>query len=357
VRTIDHGGHQTKVGIITVPSFYQDSDAAARGERDYRSVTNDVRKLISELKTEGVTALVMDLRANGGGNLQEAIGLTGLFIGNGPVVQVRQTGGQIEALNDTDSTIAWDGPMSVLIDRYSASASEIFGGAIQDYGRGLIIGQQSYGKGTVQSVSPLDRYVAPSLSSSREASFGQLTLTTGKFYRITGESTQHRGVTPDISLPSAISTADIGESTMESVLPWDRIRPAKFAASGDIHGDLSDLLTAHNQRVGGDANYQYLLQNIAAYETLRKNKSLSLNLKQRQQEREQLDKDRLQRENQRRHALGLPEFATLADLEKDKSDAPDPLLSEATQITADFAPWWSVHSKINSNIRTARTAL
>lgn len=336
IRTIKRDGRDVKVGVITVPSFYQDTDAAQSGDPNYRSVTRDVRKLLESLKTEGVEAIVMDLRADGGGNLQEAIGLTGLFIGTGPVVQVRQTGGQIEALDDTDSVVAWSGPLTVLIDRYSASASEIFSGAIQDYGRGLVIGQQSYGKGTVQNVYPLDRFAA-----NREPGFGQLTITTGKFYRITGESTQHRGVQPDITLPSAISTDDVGESAQESALPWDRIRPASFMRSNDFKPILDQLVTAHKQRTAQDANYQYLLQNISAYDALRKEKSLSLNLKKRQQEREQQDKSRLDRENARRTSLGLPTLASLEVLEKNKEEAPDALLSEAAEITADLDSWWS----------------
>ncbi|MGC3980487.1 MAG: carboxy terminal-processing peptidase, partial [Steroidobacteraceae bacterium] len=336
IRTVKRDGKDVKIGVITVPSFYQNTDEAQNGQPDYRSLTRDVKKLIDDLKTQGVEALVMDLRADGGGNLQEAIGLTGLFINTGPVVQVRQTDGQIEALDDTDSTVAWDGPMTVLIDRYSASASEIFSGAIQDYGRGLVIGQQSYGKGTVQNVYPLDRFAA----NSKDPGFGQLTITTGKFYRITGESTQHRGVQPDISLPSAISVDDVGESTQESALPWDRIRPAKFTRSNDFKPILDSLVSTHNQRVMQDANYQNLLKNIGAYDALRKEKSISLNLKARQQERKEQDAGRLERENTRRASLGLPTFADLEALEKSKDEAPDALLSETAEITADLDTWW-----------------
>ena len=344
IRTIKRDGRDIKIGVITVPSFYQDTDAAQRGDSNYRSLTRDVRNLIEQLKREQVEAIVMDLRADGGGNLQEAIGLTGLFIGAGPVVQVRQTGGQIEALDDTDSTAAWTGPMAVLIDRYSASASEIFSGAIQDYGRGLIIGQQSYGKGTVQNVYPLDRFAV----NNKEPGFGQLTITTGKFYRVTGESTQHRGVQPDITLPSAISTDDVGESTQESALPWDRIRPAKFVRSSDFNTVLSSLTNAHNQRITQDANYQYLLQNISAYDSLRKQKTISLNLKKRQQEREQQDQARLARENARRTQLGLKPVANLEAIEKE--EAPDALLAEASEITADLDVWWEHGHSLNANV-------
>lgn len=338
IRTIKRNGQDIKVGVITVPSFYQDSDAAQRGDADYRSLTRDVRKLIEQLKKEGVEALVMDLRADGGGNLQEAVGLTSLFIKAGPVVQVRQTGGQIEALDNTENSVAWTGPLTVLIDRYSASASEIFGGAIQDYGRGLIIGQQSYGKGTVQNVYPLDRFAV----NNRDPGFGQLTITTGKFYRITGESTQHRGVQPDITLPSAISVDDVGESTQESALPWDRIRPANFERTNNFQPILGKLLAAHNERIATDANFQNLLQNISAYDSLRKQKTISLNLKQRQAERQQQDQDRLTRENARRTQLGLKTVAKLEEVEKE--EGPDALLAEAAEITADLEQWWQTGS-------------
>lgn len=358
VRTVQREGKDLKIGIITVPSFYQDTDAEQAGDPNYRSLTRDVRNAINELKKEQVQAIVMDLRANGGGNLQEAIGLTGLFINTGPVVQVRQTGGHIEALDDTDKGIAWDGPLTVLIDRYSASASEIFAGAIQDYGRGLIIGQQSFGKGTVQTVNPLDRF-----SASQDAGFGQLTITSGKFYRITGESTQHRGVQPDITLPSAINLEDIGESSMESALPWDQIKTTKFNKYSDLKANIfsvsNEINTEHTQRVAQSPSYQYLLQNIAAYETLRSEKAISLNLKARQQQRENLDKARLERANARNRSLGKPVYENLEALEKQenqeaqkKDDTSDALLLETVEITADFNQRWS---SILSN-RLANTA-
>lgn len=334
IRTIKRDGKDIKVGVIAVPSFYQDYDAHARGDQNYRSTTRDVRNLINDLKTAGAEAIVIDLRANGGGNLQEAVGMVGLFIPMGPVVQVRQTGGEIEVLNDEEPGVAWDGPLSVITDRYSASASEIFSGAIQDYGRGLIIGQQTYGKGTVQNLYPLDRYAV-----GKDPGFGELTITIGKFYRVTGESTQLRGVMPDITLPSSISTEDAGESTQESALPWDRIRAAGFTRLGNLKPAVDPLLQAHNQRIANNADYQYLLKNISAYDQIRKEKTVSLNLKERQQEREQLDKARLERENARRVADGLKPLANLEALEKDKDDTPDPLLSEASEITADLDNW------------------
>ncbi|MES1195580.1 MAG: carboxy terminal-processing peptidase, partial [Steroidobacter sp.] len=244
IHTIKRDGKEIKVGVITVPSFYQDYEANQRHDPNYRSTTRDVRNLINELKTEGVEALVIDLRSNGGGNLQEAVGMTGLFIPNGPVVQVRETGGDIQVLNDDDTKQVWDGPLTVLTDRLSASASEIFSGAIQDYGRGLVIGQQTYGKGTVQNLYPLDRF-----NANKTPSFGELTITIGKFYRVTGESTQHRGVQPDIALPSVISTEDVGESTQQSALPWARIRTANFSHSNNLKPSIDTLVQEHNQRV------------------------------------------------------------------------------------------------------------
>src|SRR5882762_11976960 len=196
MRTVVRNGKDVKVGIITVPSFYQDYDASRAGAKDYRSTTRDVQRLISELRKDGAEVLIMDLRANGGGYLPEAESLTGLFIDRGPVVQLRDTTGHIEVDDDPNPSIFYSGPMMVLVDRFSASASEIFAAAIQDYGRGLIIGQQTYGKGTVQNLYPLDRYAV-----GKDPGYGQLTITIGKFYRVTGESTQLRGVMPDVTLP------------------------------------------------------------------------------------------------------------------------------------------------------------
>ena len=343
IHTIKRDGKEIKVGVITVPSFYQDYDAHARGDKDYRSTTRDVRNLINELKTEGIDALVIDLRSNGGGNLQEAVGMTGLFIPKGPVVQVRETSGDINVLDDDDTQQVWTGPLTVLTDRYSASASEIFSGAIQDYGRGLIIGQQTYGKGTVQNLYPLDRY-----SLGKSPGFGELTITMGKFYRVTGESTQNRGVTPDIVLPSAIDTDDVGESTQQSALPWDRIRSANFVRTGNLKPSIAELEQSHDQRVSKDPNYQYMLKNIAAYEELRNEKVVSLNLQERKLEREKNDKERLDRENARRVAVGLKPVTSLEALEKNKDEIPDELLDEATQITADFDLWWHRNQNMNA---------
>ena len=200
-------------------------------------------------ENDHIDALIMDLRGNGGGHLTEATALSGLFIPGGPIVQLRETGGRVEVLDDPEPSIAWDGPLIVLVDRFSASASEIFAAAIQDYGRGIVVGQQTYGKGSVQNLYPLDRYAL-----GPDPGFGQLTVTIGKYYRVTGESTQHRGVQPDIAMPTAISTEEVGESTRESALPWDRIRPVEFGRETQLSQAVASLehtaRGAHRHRSG-----------------------------------------------------------------------------------------------------------
>ncbi len=299
MRKTQRGGKDIPVGVIDVPSFYQDYQARSEGDEDYRSTTRDVRRLIGELKAEGMKTLVMDLRNNGGGYLTEATALVGLFIEQGPVVQMRETGGRIEVLDDPEPGLAWDGPLVVLVNRASASASEIFAGAIQDYGRGLIVGQQTYGKGSVQNLYPLDRYAL-----GPKSGFGQLTVTIGKYYRVTGDSTQHRGVTPDIELPSMLSPADIGESTRDSALPWDRIRPAEFERQPGVEGELPLLAKLHDGRIDHDADFRALQGDIQSLDRIRAQTSVSLNLETRKAEREALDQERLERENARRKALG-----------------------------------------------------
>ena len=331
VRKVKRGDTELSVGIINVPSFYQDFDAKSAGAKDYRSTTRDVRKLIEELKQQDhITTLIMDLRGNGGGHLTEATGLSGLFIPGGPVVQLRETGGRVEVLDDPEPTVAWDGPLIVLVDRFSASASEIFAAAIQDYGRGLIVGQQTYGKGSVQNLYPLDRYAL-----GPDPGFGQLTVTIGKYYRVTGESTQHRGVQPDITMPTSISTEEVGESTRESALPWDRIRPVDFGKEIGLSDEVPTLEQAHEHRVATDPDFRALVADLDAFEKVRAQKKVSLNLKTRLAEREQADKERLARENARRAAHGQPAISKLADLAG--GEPPDAVLSETTEIAADLS--------------------
>jgi carboxyl-terminal processing protease len=330
MRVVQRNGRDVKVGIITVPSFYQDYDASRAGVKDYRSTTRDVQRLIGELKKDGAEVIIMDLRANGGGYLPEAESLTGLFIDRGPVVQLRDTTGRIEVDDDPEPSVFYAGPMIVLVDRFSASASEIFAGAIQDYGRALIIGQQTYGKGTVQNAHPLNYTIF-----GRKPELGQLNVTIGKYYRITGESTQDRGVTPDIAMPSLIDTAEVGESTRDRALPWDHIEPAAFKVEGDLKPLTASLEKLHQERTANSADFRYLHEDIAALDAMRSQKTLSLNLKTREAERKRLDDDRLQRENTWREAHGVKPVKSLEEIKDDASAGI--LLDEASQIAADLA--------------------
>jgi carboxyl-terminal processing protease len=330
IRKISRDGREVSIGVITVPSFYQDYQARVAGDGDYRSTTRDVRRLIGELRDAGVTAIVMDLRNNGGGHLSEATGLVGLFVDKGPVVQLKETSGRTEVLDDPEPGVAWDGPLVVLVNRASASASEIFAGAIQDYGRGVIAGQQTYGKGSVQNLYPLDRYAL-----GPKAGYGQLTVTIGKYYRITGDSTQHRGVSPDVLLPSAIDTDDVGESAQEHALPWDRIQAAEFGSERRLPtSEIADLVQRHDRRLTSDADLKALTEEIGALSRLRNQTSVSLNLKERQDERSAIDAERLAAENRRRAAHGETPLASLEGLESD--DQPDAVLAEAAQVAADL---------------------
>ena len=329
MRTVVRNGKEVKIGIITVPSFYQDYDASRAGAKDYRSTTRDVQRLISELRKDGAEVLIMDLRANGGGYLPEAESLTGLFIDRGPVVQLRDTSGHIEVDDDPNPAIYYSGPMLVLVDRFSASASEIFAGAIQDYGRGLIVGQQTYGKGTVQNAHPLNYTIF-----GRKPELGQLNVTIGKYYRITGESTQDRGVTPDIELPSLIDANEVGESTRDRALPWDHIEPATFRVEGDLKPIAATLGKLHAERTAGSADFKYLRADIAALNAMRSQKTLSLNLKTREAERKRLESERLERENAWRGAHDVKPVKSLEEIKDDATAGI--LLDEASQIAADL---------------------
>ena len=330
MRTIQRNCRDIKVGIITVPSFYQDYDASRAGAKDFRSTTRDVQRLIDELRKDGANVLIMDLRANGGGYLPEAESLTGLFIDKGPVVQLRDTTGRIEVDEDPDPSIYYGGPLIVLVDRFSASASEIFAGAIQDYGRGLIIGQQTYGKGTVQNAHPLNYTIF-----GRKPELGQLNVTIGKYYRITGESTQDRGVTPDIAMPSLIDANEVGESTRDRALPWDHIEPAAFKAEGDLRPVTATLQKLHDERTNNSADFHYLHDDIAALDQMRSEKTLSLSVKVRETQRQQQENARLARENAWLAAHDAKPVKALDEIKEDP--AAGILLDEATQIAADFA--------------------
>ncbi len=327
LKVIPRDGRDLRVGVINVPGFYSDYDAQRAGNADYRSTTRDVRRLIEELRKEKVDGLVLDLRGNGGGFLPEAQSLTGLFVDRGPVVQVQFAGGQKEVLEDSEQGVAWDGPLVVLIDRFSASASEIFAGAIQDYRRGIVVGQRSFGKGTVQNLLPLSRWSAKPVN-------GQLTVTIAKFYRVTGESTQHRGVEPDVELASPISLKDVGESSLPDALPWDRIAAARYAGLTPRPPSIAELSTRERARQQQDADYRWLVSDIAALDQQRQQKTISLNLEERRAERTRLEAARLARENERRAARTEPPLAAVTDIDPNK--LPDVLLDQATQVMADI---------------------
>ena len=342
VMPVKRNGETVNIGVITVPSFYQDFDARNRGDKDYISTTRDVRRLLGELRKDKIAGLVLDLRGNGGGHLTEATALTGLFIDQGPVVQLRHTNGLIEVLDDPEPALAYGGPLVVLVDRFSASASEIFAAAIQDYRRGLIVGQQTFGKGTVQNLYELDQYSR----STPEPGLGQLTLTMGKFYRVNGGSTQHKGVIPDIVLPSAINSGEVGESSRERALPWDQIAATRFQASQSLDAAIAQVSRFESTELAADPDMRYLTADIAAIDQLRAQQSISLNLETRKRERQLQRKTQLDRENTWRTARGL---APVDSVEKLKADEqPDPLLETAANMTLEF-------SRINAAARALVT--
>lgn len=304
ILEIERNGKTQKIGVIDIPTFYIDFQGRMENKPDYTSTTRDVAKLVAELKEEGIDGLVIDLRNNGGGSLEEAINLTGLFIPMGPVVQVRSTNGRVEVLPDLNPSVLYDGPLSVMVNRLSASASEIFAGAIQDYGRGIIIGSQTFGKGTVQSLRPLRS--------------GQLKITQAKFYRISGDSTQHKGVLPDIQFPSIFDNEKIGESALDDSMPWDSIRPAQYQYSTLINQELPTLKKLHEKRIKDNPDFLYLNKQKELIEELRLQTQISLNEKIRKAERELNDNKRLNIENERRKAKGMPLISSLDELDEEE---------------------------------------
>ena len=327
LKSVTRDGQTLKVGVINVPGFYSDYDGQRAGDTNYRSTTRDVRRLLDELKKDKIDGLVLDLRGNGGGFLPEAQSLTGLFVDRGPVVQVQFANGQKEVLDDAEAGVAYDGPLVVLIDRFSASASEIVAGAVQDYRRGVVVGQRSFGKGTVQNLVPLSRWSARPVN-------GQLTVTIGKFYRVTGESTQHRGVEPDVELASPISLKDVGESALDDALPWDRIAAAEFRSLDSTLPSIAKLATEESARQGRDPDYRWLVNDIAALDTLRAQKTISLNLEARRAERARLEAERLARENARRVARTEKPLQDIAEL--DSAKQPDVVLDQAAEVMVDM---------------------
>ena len=325
--------------------FYLDFNGRATQRPDYRSSTRDVRRLIEELKADGVSGIVIDLRDNGGGSLLEATTLTGLFIDEGPVVQVRNSTGRISTEEDTDPGMVWDGPLAVLVNRYSASASEIFAAAIQDYGRGLVIGETTFGKGTVQSLLDLDNY-APTDSPS----MGQLKITMAQFFRINGGSTQKRGVVPDIKFPSFGDPGEYGERSLDNALPWTRIDPAEFERAGDLGELLAVADFRYQGRLDVDQEFAWLTTDIEEFNRSKDDRKVSLNEAVRREEMAKFDAKREEREQLRESSGPLLENAdnlavvdpsevaadTPDDTDEDEDDRPDLLLRESARIMADM---------------------
>jgi carboxyl-terminal processing protease len=316
------------IGVIDIPAFYADFEAKNANDPNYRSTTRDVSKLIKELQKEGkLDGLIIDLRNNGGGSLAEVNNLVGLFIPQGPTVQVHYSFGHTQVLSDQDPSQLYKGPLVVLTNRLSASASEIFAGAIQDYGRGLVVGSQTFGKGTVQTLIPLFR--------------GQMKVTNAKFYRVSGESTQHRGVIPDILYPEIYDTDKIGESSLEEALPWDKIPASKYTGHADIDPSLQKITQQHMQRIKNNPDFAYLNQQVELLKELRNDTTISLNIETREIERKETEKKRLDLENQRRIAKGMKPLDSLKSGDDDKKDdsedkSEDALLKEGGEILVDF---------------------
>ena len=315
-----------KLGVIDIPSFYN-------------NLSRDVKKEIAKLKEENVEGIIVDLRGNGGGSLPEATALTGLFIDKGPVVQIRDGANRVQVNSDKDGYSYYSGPLTVMVDRYSASASEIFAAAIQDYGRGVIVGEHTFGKGTVQQHRGLGR-----VYDLFENPLGSIQFTIAKFYRINGGSTQHRGVLPDIAFPTAVNPDDWGESKEENALPWDQIARAKYTELGDLTTDLSYLDSLHQERIKTNDEFNYLLEDISVYKAKKDDKTISLNINTRKEEREERKIKRLARANERLVNLGKEKITTIDDLPEDLEEL-DPFLDETAKITFDLVSLGKVAKK------------
>ncbi len=310
------GMGEVRIGVIEIPGFYRDFEGSSEGNKAFRSTTRDVRALLKQLTAQGVDGIVVDLRHNGGGSLTEATDLTGLFIDTGPVVQVKDASGKLEVEKDPDPQLVYSGPLAVLVDRDSASASEIFAGAIQDYHRGLIIGEPTFGKGTVQTLIDLDRFVR-----KPEDNLGRLRLTMAQFYRINGDSTQFRGVVPDIAFPFPSDPTDEGERSLDNALPWDHI------AAADYHpqraAPVEHLRKLDRQRVKSDPGFAFLIEELGLAKQISEQKSVSLNEAERKSEWEGREKARRANENRFRAVAGLKPLPDNPDIEEDEDEDND----------------------------------
>ena len=331
ILNLKQDGKNYKLGVIEIPAFYLDFKAFRAGDPNYKSTTRDVKKLLTELQKEKVDGVIIDLRNNGGGSLQEATELTSLFIDKGPTVLVRNADGRVDVLEDENPGAFYKGPMALLVNRLSASASEIFAGAMQDYHRALIIGGQTFGKGTVQTIQPLNH--------------GELKLTLAKFYRVSGQSTQHQGVLPDIDYPSLIDTKEIGESALPEAMPWDTIRAAIKPAADPFKPFLAQLKSEHDTRTAKDAEFVFIRDKLALAQKLMEEKTVSLNETERRAQHTDIDAKQLAMENIRRKAKGEE---PLKELKKEDDDAltaaepdkvkpeDDAYLSETGRVLLDY---------------------
>ncbi len=354
---ITEGNETFNLGVISLPSFYIDFEARSKGDPDFKSTTRDVKKLITELRGEGIDGLLMDLRYNGGGSLQEAIDLTGLFIPQGPVVQVRNTDQSVDKLeDDDDATVFYDGPLAVLINRYSASASEIFSGAIQDYERGVIVGENSFGKGTVQNLIDLgrpvmnymNRMIAYRKSANQDVTelmmmrdqlqngdvtLGQLKMTLAKFYRVTGSSTQRLGVQPDISFPTPFEPEEFGESSRDNALPWDEISSANFQMTNNISEELIDkLYKLYEYHLNTDSDLKALVEETNEIKNDDYSSLVSLNYDQRKER-----SDARQARNNNDLSTSIQDSEVFTDEENREKLSEDPYLKEALRLLAQLS--------------------
>ncbi len=330
IKTLDIDNKQFHIGVITVPSFYQDFAARRQGEINYKSTASDVKNIVEELEEIGIDAIIMDLRGNSGGLLDEATALTGLFIDNGPIVQLKDMDDNIEILDDPYPGMIYNGPMVIMIDRYSASASEIFAAAIQDYQRGIVIGQKTFGKGTVQNLYPLDRY---SRYTSKKG-FGQLTLTIAKYYRVTGSGTQNKGVVPDIELPSFINEDKIGEATKANTLPWDQIVKLDFKTQHELSSALSVVEENFLSRKENNLALKFLIEDIDDFNNDQEVSTVSLNIDQRQNERDSRTLQNKERREKRLKELGYKDDQSFDDFRSNT------ILNEIYLMVADLIESW-----------------
>ncbi len=320
------GGKTRRFGVIDLPTFYLDTAGRAQGLPDYRSTTRDVQRLLGELTTEdgGVDGVIIDLRGNGGGSLVEATQLTGIFIESGPIVQIRDSGGRVQLEEDKDPAVAYDGPLAVLVDRGSASASEIFAAAIQDYGRGVVVGEPTFGKGTVQNVVPLDR----------EGLLGQLKVTIAQFFRVSGDGTQHRGVVPDVLFPTTLDSDAQGERGLDNALPWAAVPAAKFSSWTGTEPDYARAQVQHDARYGASKSFKLLIEELKTQRDSRAQRDVSLVESVRRLEIDERRADRDEREELYRKAFG---FSTSdSDTENGEEEFPDIILEEAANVLSDI---------------------